>query len=92
MGDASYVKDDSLDWLDDIALLEPSSKEYYSHDVRASASPSIKHTNQIHTELLDLVPISSPFLPTTPSRLHAFHESLGDISGSHPYLIHILHT
>ena len=32
-GDASYVDDDSLDWLGDIALLEPSFEEYYSDDM-----------------------------------------------------------
>jgi len=69
--------------LGDIALLEPSFEEYYSHDMRLGAAPSIEHTDQIHTELLDLVPISSPFLPTTPTYLHAFQESLGDISGFH---------
>jgi len=84
VGDTSCVEDDSLDWLGEFALLEPSFKEYYSHDVRVGAAPSIEHTDQIHTELLDLVPISFPFLPTTPSHLHAFQESLGDISGLHP--------
>jgi len=84
VGDASCIEDDSLDWLGDITVLKPSSAEYYSHDVRVGAVPTIEHTDQIQTELLDLVPISSPFLPTTPSHLHAFQESLGDISGFHP--------
>ena len=57
--------------------------EYYSHNVRVGAAPTIKHTDHIHTEPLDLVPISFPFLPTTPSHLHAFQESLGDTSGFH---------
>ena len=45
VGYASCVEDNSLDWLGDIALLEPSSEEYYSHDVRVGAAPSIEHTD-----------------------------------------------
>jgi len=80
-GDASYVEDDSLDWSSDIALLEPSFKEYYSDDVRFCATPSIEHIDPICTESFDLVPISSPFLPTSPSHSNALHKSLGDIRG-----------
>ena len=58
-----------------------------------SDTPSIGHTNSICFELLDSTPISSPLLPTTISYLHAFHESLGDIIGSHlifePYCVHL---
>ena len=75
-GDASCVEYDSFDWLGSIALLEHSFEEYYSNDVRIGTTPSIKHIDPIHTESLDLVPISSPFLPTIPARLHAFYESL----------------
>jgi len=42
------------------------------------------HTDLICTEPLDSMPISSPLLPTTPSHIHAFYESLGDGRGSHP--------
>jgi len=67
-----------------IALLEPFFEEYHTDDVRVGATPSIEHIDPICTWSLDLVPISSPFLPTTPSPLHAFHKSLGGISGSQP--------
>jgi len=50
------------------------------------AAPSIDHIDPICTEPLDLTPISSPLFPTTPSYLHAFHESLGDIRGYNPSL------
>ena len=85
-GGASFVEDDLLDWLGDIALLEPSYQDLYSDDVRVSAAPSIEHIDPICTKPLDLTPISSPFLSTTPSPLHAFHESLGDIRGYNPSL------
>ena len=78
-GDATCIEDDSLEWSDDIALLEPSFEEYYSDDVRVGAAPSIEHIDPICIRPLDLTPISSPFLPTIFSHLHAFHESLGDI-------------
>ena len=84
--DVSYVEDDLLDWSGNIALLEPSFKEYYSDDVRVGAAPSIEHTDLICTELLDLAPISSPFCPTNPFQLHAFHKSLGDVGGYGPSL------
>ena len=38
----------------------------------------------ICTEPLDLTLISSPLLSTMPFHLHAFHESLSDISGFYP--------
>ena len=91
-GDASCVEDDSLHWSGDIALLEPSFEEYYSNYVKVSAALSIEHIDPICTDFLDLVPISSPFLPTTPSHLHVFQESLGDIRGILPTWILIVHT
>ena len=48
------------------------------------AAPSIEQIDPIYTEPLDLTPILSPLLPSNPSFWHAFHESLGDISGFHP--------
>jgi len=36
-----------------------------------------------YIESLNLTPISSSLLSTNPSYLHAFHESLNDIRGSH---------
>jgi len=52
--------------------------------VMGSDTPSIEHTDIICNEPLGLTPISSPLLPTTPSHLHAFHESLGDIRCYNP--------
>jgi len=49
--------------------------------VRVGAAPSIRHINSSCTKLLDSAPLSSHFLPTTPSPLHAF---LGNIKRSHP--------
>jgi len=74
-GNASFVKDDSFDWSGGIALLEPSFEEYSINDVRVGAALKIEHIDPIYTKSLDLVPISSLILPTTPSHLHAFHES-----------------
>ena len=50
------------------------------------AAPSIEHIDPICTKPLDLTPISFPLLHTTPSHLHAFHESLGDFRGYNPSL------
>jgi len=91
-GDANCVEGDSFDWAGGIALLEPSFEEYCNDDVRVDAAPSIEHIDPIYAESLDLVPISFPILPTTPSHLHAFLQSLCDISRSQPHLIHIVHA
>ena len=69
-GDASYVEDDLRDWSDGMTLLEPSFEKYYSDDVRVGVVPSIEHIDPFCTESLDLIPISSPLLSTTPSHLH----------------------
>jgi len=47
-------------------------------------APNIEYIDPICIEPLDLILISSPLFPTSPSHLHAFHESLGDISGYNP--------
>ena len=61
--------------------------------MRVGAVLSIEHIYPICTELLDLVPISSPSLPTTPSHLHALLEPLGEIGkynpSSNPYCVHL---
>jgi len=49
-----------------------------------SDTPSIMHIDPICSELFDSTPISSPLPPTTPSYMHTFHESLGDIRGYSP--------
>jgi len=45
---------------------------------------SIGPTDPICIKPFDSMPISSPSLPTTPSQLHAFHKSLGDLKYYYP--------
>ena len=83
---ASFVKDDLLDWSEEPTLIEPFLEkapfvESCGDGVVVGATPSIEHINPICTKSLDLTPISSLFLPTTLSHLHTFHESLGNIRG-----------
>ena len=58
-------------------------EEFNDNVKMGSATPSMGLIDSICTELLDSMPIKSPFLPTIPSHVHVFHESLGDIRGSH---------
>ena len=44
----------------------------------------IELIDTICNEPLELTPTSFPLLPATPSYMHAFHESLGDIRGYNP--------
>jgi len=64
-------------------LEEASLEELYGDDMLIKAAPSIGHIDSIHTKPLDLTSTSSSLLPTIPSHLHAFYESLGDIRGFH---------
>jgi len=67
------------------SYLEEAPFEEFHNDVEMGrATPSMGLIDSICIELLDSMPISSPFLPNLPSPLHAFHESLGDIRGPHP--------
>jgi len=84
-GGASSIEGDSLDWSRDIKVLELSFEELYSDDVRVGAAPSIEHIEPICTKSFDLTPYFIHFIPTTPSHLHAFHESLDDTRGYNPY-------
>ena len=83
-GDASDIEDVLLYWSKELTLVEPYLKEFGGYVVMGSAVPSSGHTDPICTEPLNLTPISSSLLPTTPSNLHAVHESLGEIRGSYP--------
>jgi len=47
-------------------------------------TPNIEHTDPICNEPLDLTPTSFTLLPTTPSPLHVYPKSLGDIRGYNP--------
>jgi len=59
-------------------------EEFSGDIVIDSADSSIGLIESSCTKPLDLTPTSSPLLLKTPTNLHAFHASLGDISGSHP--------
>ena len=58
--------------------------EFYGDAVMGSNPPSIRPTDPICNEPLDLTPTSFYLLPTTPSYMHAFDESLSDIRGYNP--------
>ena len=88
-GDASSIEDVSLSWLGGLTLVEPYLEEApfeeFHDDVRMGrVIPSMGLIGSICAELLDSTPISSLFLPTLPSLLHALHKSLSDIRGSYP--------
>jgi len=90
-GDVDVLEDASLVRLKEHELVEPCLKEppfeeLCSDVVMGSDTPSIKHTDPIFSELVNLTLTSSPLLPTTPSHLHDYHESLGDIRGYYPNL------
>ena len=88
-GDVSVLKDVPLVWSEAPVLVVPHLEEalfteLYGDVVMGIDTSSIKHTHLICNEPLHLTITSSPLLPTTPSHLHAFHESLGDIRGYNP--------
>jgi len=90
-GDASSIEDVLLSWSRGLTLVEPYLEEAHVEELSddclvVGAAPSIEHIDPICTEPLDLTTISSPLLLTTPSRLHAFYESLCDIRGHNPSL------
>ena len=67
-------------------LKEAPFEELCDDSLVIGAAPSIDHISPICTDPLELTPISSPLLSTTPSHLHAFYEFLGDIRGYNPSL------
>jgi len=96
-GGASSIEDDSLSWSEETLLVEPfleeaPFEELCGDTMMGSFTPNIGLIDPIYTEPLDSMPISSHLLPTTLSHLHAFHESIGDIRGYCPPLIHVVHT
>jgi len=96
-GDVSVVEDASLVWSEAPVLVPPHLKEApfvksYGDVVMDGTTPNIGLIEPICNEPLDLTPTSSPLLPTTLSHLHTYYESLGDIRGYNPSLIHIVHT
>jgi len=72
--------------LVDSHLEEAPFEELCDDSLAVGATPSIEYIDPICTELLDLTPFSSPSLPTTPSYLHAFHESLCVAIGYNPFV------
>jgi len=89
LSDASSMEDVSLSWSAGLTLAEPylgeAPFEEFSDNVEmGNAILSMGLIDSIYTKPLASMPISSPFLPITPSRFHACHESLCGIRGSHP--------
>ena len=64
-------------------LEEAPFEELCDDSLVVGAVPNIDHIDPICTKPLDSTPTSSPLLPANPSPCHAFHESLGNISGFH---------
>jgi len=58
--------------------------EFCGDVVMGTDTPSIEHIKPICNKPLNLTLVSSPLLPTTPSYLHAYPDSLGDIRGDNP--------
>jgi len=88
-GDSNVIEDVSLLRSREVTLVVPHLKEapFVDFDgdlVLNSDTPSIVHNDPICSELFDSEPIPSPLPPTTPSYMHTFHESLGDIRGYSP--------
>jgi len=69
-------------WLGHI--FEAPLEEFCGNVMMGSASPSIVHIDPICSKSFYSTPISFALVATTPSYVHAFHEFLGDISGSLP--------
>ena len=65
-------------------LEEATFVEFCGDIMMGSDTPSIEHIDPICSELFDSTPISSPLLPTTPSHLQEYHESMCDIKGYNP--------
>jgi len=89
INDVSVLEDDSLSWSKELTLVEKHLEEVpfaeFSSDVAMdTGTPSIEHTDPICNKPLDLPPVPSPLLPTVPSHLHAYHESLGELRGYNP--------
>ena len=89
IGNVRALEDDSLGGSKELTLVEPYREEapfaeFYGDVVMGDDTTSIEHTNPICNKPLDLTPVSSPLLPTAPSHLRAYHESLGDIRGYNP--------
>jgi len=74
-GDTSVIEDDSLVWSKEHSFVEPypeetTFEELCNEDVMSSVAPNIGLINSICIEPLDLIPISSPVLPSRPLCIH----------------------
>jgi len=90
-GDVSVLEDASLLRSKELTFVEPHLEDAPLEELcgdlmMETYTPSIGPTNPIGKEPLDLTPTPSTLPPTSPSHLHAFHESLGDIKGYNPSL------
>ena len=88
-GDVSVLEDTSLLRLKELTLVAPHLEEalfveFCGDLVMGRDAPSIEHADPSCSELFNSTSTSSLLLPTTPSHLHAYHESLGDIRGYSP--------
>ena len=83
--DFSMVLDESKE-LSVVAyyLEEVPFEEFCGDIVMGSDTPNIAHIEPMCTEPPELISISSPLLPTTPSHVQAFHKSSDDIRGYYP--------
>jgi len=85
--DASVLEDV---WSEELELIKPCLEEAPFEEpcgdiVMGSSTPNTGLIDLICIKPPDSTPISSPLPPTTPSFMHAFHESLGDIRAYHPF-------
>jgi len=88
-GDVGVLEDDSLSWSKELTMVEPHLEDapfvqFCVDIVMGTHTPSIEYTDPICNEPLDLTLTLFPLLPITPSHLHAYPESLGDIRGYNP--------
>jgi len=81
-GDVSVLEDASILRSKALTLIEPHLEEapfveFCGDVVMDTNTLSIEHTDHI----CKVTPVSSPLLLTSPSHLHDYHESLGDLRG-----------
>ena len=67
--------------LIDLNLEDALFEELYGDSVMVGVALNFERIDLTCIKPLDLTPMSSPLLATTPSHLHTFYESLGDIRG-----------
>ena len=88
-GDGNVIEDVSFLRSKELTLIAPHLEEapfveFDGNLTLNSDTPSIEHIDPICSKLFDSTSTSSRLLPTTPSYLLAFHESVGDLRGYNP--------